>query len=129
MSRLRVLQVIGLLSIACSGCVRYSTSRIYLRGDTVDEDLRPVPHAVVRLGDRETVSDARGKYRFLYLDRCLRVGAGTLGIKNDTIRSFAPGFEPFAVGFHLDSIELVGGSMCPKDVEKFLRLTLVKKAL
>jgi hypothetical protein len=126
MSRLFALALIAASLAACSK--RNVQTRVFLHGDTVGEDEKPVPFTVVRLGSRETVSDEHGKFGFLYLEDCMRLGAGTAGVSNDEVRAFADGFEPFSVGFQLASVELVGFSSCPKQTNKYLRLRLRSRA-
>ncbi|MBI3543721.1 MAG: hypothetical protein HY075_10660 [Deltaproteobacteria bacterium] len=118
--------VLGVLGVFGGGCTRYAYTRVFLHGEVEDEDGRPVPFAVVRVGEMESISDDNGHYRFLYLASCLRGSAGVQGVQTPDLEGYAPGFKPAIVGYHLDTIEVVGGGTCPADTDKYLRLSLVR---
>lgn len=121
------IQAVGLgaLLLAAAGCSRYAYTRVYLHGTVEDEDGRPVPFAVVRQGEIETLSDENGKYRLLYLANCLRSGVGIQGVQTPELEAYAVSYERTVLGYHLDTIETVGGGSCPADTDKFLRVTMV----
>lgn len=118
-----VLAVLGMSSLSCA---RYASTRVYLHGDVDNEDGQPVPFAVVRVGKFETLADASGHYRVLYLASCLRGYAGVQGVQTPDVEVFAPGFKKATLGYHLDTIEMVGGGSCPADSDKFLRLVVAR---
>jgi hypothetical protein len=118
-----------LLTIAITlfpGCGRYAYTRVFLHGDVEDEDGRPVPFAIVRLGWFETTADARGHYHMLYMATCLRGYVGIQGVQTPELETFANSYEKSVLGYHLDTIELVGGGSCPADSDKFLRVVMRK---
>ena len=134
MPRLRARQATALVAsiwtilLSGAGCTRYAETRVFLHGDVVDEMGRPIARAVVRLGKRETLTDQRGRYRFLYLTRCLHAGIGKAGYKNETLEVFGPGLKPAAIDFEIATAEFVGPATCAKDTDKFLRVTLLPAA-
>lgn len=127
-SLMAALTSLAVCAVLGGGCTRYAETRVFLHGDVVDEEGRPVPRAVVRLGNRETLADLRGQYRFLYLTRCLQAGVGTAGYKNESLEVFSPGFEKAEQAFEIAAAEFVGPASCPKDTDKFLRVTLLPRA-
>lgn len=114
------------LVVAAPGCARLAYTRVFLHGEVEDEDGKPVPFAVVRLSEFETVSDEKGHYRALYVARCLRATMGIQGVQSPEVEVFATGYADYRLAFHLDTIELVGGGSCPADSDKYLRLILAR---
>jgi hypothetical protein len=124
----KIAFAILLLATLGTGCSRYAHTRVLLHGTVEDEDGRPVPFAVVRVGDLETLSDESGRYHLLYLASCLRGTAGIQGVQTPDVEAFALNYEKAVIGFHLDTIELVGGGSCPADSDKYLRVTMAHGA-
>ena len=128
MSGLRYGQIIILIVMCFTQlrCVRYASTRVFLHGDVDNEDGQPVPYAVVRIGDFETLADARGHYRVLYLASCLHGYVGLQGVQTPDVEIFSMGYEKAVIGYHLDTIEVIGGGSCPANSDKFLNLVLTK---
>ena len=124
--RLLALVALVLVLVAAPGCSRFASTRVFLHGEVEDEDGKPVPFAIVRLGDLETLSDEKGHYRVLYLAQCLRGTVGVQGVQTPEVEVYSTGYPNYRLGFHLDTIELIGGGSCPADSDKFLRLILAK---
>jgi hypothetical protein len=110
-----------------SGCTRFAYTRVFLHGDIQDEDGRPVPFAIVRLGPLETLADENGHYRMLVIANCLHGLVGIQGVQTPELETYAYGYEPTSLGFHLDTIEMAGGGSCPADSDKLVRVAMVRK--
>lgn len=123
-TRARLVVCALVLLLGSAGCSRYASTRVFLHGEVEDEDGKAIPFAVVRLNDFETLADERGHYRALFLAECLDGVIGAQGIQTPEVQAFATGYPSVRLGFHLDSIKLIGGGSCPADTSKYLRLIL-----
>lgn len=130
LAKIAACGVMLLLAGSFGGCrSRRAVTKVFLHGETVDDQMRPIANVVVRLRGRETISDQTGRYRFLYLAHCLRPGAGARTTIDDEVRAYAKGFELFRMEYGLPAKELLGTSSCPKETDKYLRLELIRSDL
>ncbi len=115
MPGLRHIQIIVLIVLSVSNlhCARYASTRVFLHGGVANEDGQPVPFAVVRIGDFETLADARGHYRVLYLASCLRGYVGSQGVETPEVEIFSPGYEKASSRLSLRHNRTAGGRKLP----------------